>query len=269
VDEIVASQDGAGGPWYYRHYDGTGNCIMLTTANGGLQEQYDYDAFGFPYFYGSTGVKFVTPSHTRFLFTGREWLRDLRIYDYRARQYQPELGRFLQPDPKEFGAGDYNLYRYCHNDPVNKSDPFGLRSLEEQIEANEVPTLTAAKIALGIQAPTTPAETMAGSDFKGVIEMVTSGGVGGVSPKSGAAIQSGAKIFPKLYAQLEKQATQHGLKTVEKALRTMEKTLAAHQAALAKYAAQGGYTSAVAKTIIKIEGNIATVKQFLKDKNAP
>src|SRR5438874_1980797 len=35
-------------------------------------------------------------------------------------------GRFLQPDPKEFGAGDYNLYRYCHNDPVNKSDPFGL-----------------------------------------------------------------------------------------------------------------------------------------------
>ena len=40
--------------------------------------------------------------------------------------YQPELGRFLQPDPKEFGAGDYNLYRYCHNDPVNKTDPTGL-----------------------------------------------------------------------------------------------------------------------------------------------
>src|SRR2546430_1926798 len=39
--------------------------------------------------------------------------------------YQPELGRFMQPDPKEFGAGDYNLYRYCHNDPVNRSDPFG------------------------------------------------------------------------------------------------------------------------------------------------
>jgi RHS repeat-associated protein len=126
VDEIVASQDGAGGPWYNHHYDGQGNCIMLTTANGGLQEQYDYDAFGFPYFYGATGGKFTSAPHTRFLFTGREWLRDLRIYDYRARQYQPELGRFLQPDPKEFGAGDYNLYRYCHNDPVNKSDPTGL-----------------------------------------------------------------------------------------------------------------------------------------------
>ena len=42
--------------------------------------------------------------------------------------YQPELGRFLQPDPKQFAAGDYNLYRYCHNDPVNHSDPMGLYS---------------------------------------------------------------------------------------------------------------------------------------------
>jgi uncharacterized protein RhaS with RHS repeats len=41
--------------------------------------------------------------------------------------YQPELGRFLQPDPQEFEAGDYNLYRYCHNDPVNRSDPTGLQ----------------------------------------------------------------------------------------------------------------------------------------------
>ena len=40
--------------------------------------------------------------------------------------YQPELGRFLQPDPKQFAAGDYNLYRYCHNDPINKTDPTGL-----------------------------------------------------------------------------------------------------------------------------------------------
>jgi RHS repeat-associated protein len=55
----------------------------------------------------------------------RAKIRHLRLYDYRARMYQPELGRFLQPDPKQFGAGDYNLYRYCHNDPINFSDPFG------------------------------------------------------------------------------------------------------------------------------------------------
>ena len=59
----------------------------------------------------------IGASGNRFLFTGREWIKELRLYDYRARMYQPELGRFLQPDPQEFAAGDYNLYRYCHNDP--------------------------------------------------------------------------------------------------------------------------------------------------------
>jgi RHS repeat-associated protein len=54
-----------------------------------------------------------------------QWLKDVAVYDFRNRMYQPELGRFIQPDPKEFKAGDYNLYRYCHNDPINKSDPTG------------------------------------------------------------------------------------------------------------------------------------------------
>lgn len=118
------------GLWYNHHYDGQGNCILLTDTGGAIREQYDYDAFGMPYVYNAGGGTLGTGVQwgNRFLFTGREWLQELRIYDYRARQYQPELGCFLQPDPKEFGAGDYNLYRYCHNDPVNSSDPMGLET---------------------------------------------------------------------------------------------------------------------------------------------
>jgi RHS repeat-associated protein len=122
IDELVASQ--VSGVWYNHHYDAQGNCILLSNAVGGIEQQYDYDAFGFPYFYTATGYKSGNLK-TRFLFTGREWIVDMRVYDYRARLYQPELGRFLQPDPQEFSAGDYNLYRYCHNDPVNSSDPMG------------------------------------------------------------------------------------------------------------------------------------------------
>jgi RHS repeat-associated protein len=126
MDEIVASA--AQGDWLYHHYDARGHCILLTNAtDGGIREQYDYDAFGWPYFYTAVGDRVPqSPSGNRFLFTGREFWSDLRIYDFRNRMYQPELGRFLQPDPKQFEAGDYNLYRYCHNDPVNKNDPTGL-----------------------------------------------------------------------------------------------------------------------------------------------
>jgi RHS repeat-associated protein len=116
------------GEWRHHHYDARGHCIMLTDTNGTIREQYDYDAFGMPYFYTATGGKLLAPQQwgNRFLFTGREWLKDFKVYDFRNRIYQPELGRFLQPDPKQFEAGDYNIYRYCHNDPVNNSDATGL-----------------------------------------------------------------------------------------------------------------------------------------------
>ena len=95
VDEIVASQVGAGLPRYFHHYDASGNCILQSNTSGTVQVQYHYDVFGFPYVRNATGGKAL--AQTRFLFTGREWISDLRLYDYRARLYQPELGRFLQP----------------------------------------------------------------------------------------------------------------------------------------------------------------------------
>jgi RHS repeat-associated protein len=132
VDEILQSRNVTTGQVAYHHYDARGHAILLTSSSGGIMEQYEYDAFGQPYFFNSTGGALMvngqpgSPHGNRFLFTGREYLSELKLYDYRNRIYQPELGRFLQPDPKHFKAGDYNLYRYCHNDPVNKSDPLGL-----------------------------------------------------------------------------------------------------------------------------------------------
>ena len=126
VDEIVASQ---AEEVVFHHYDARGHCIMLTdravrSANSTIMMRLGgriSTCHGQPLELLNLG--------NRFLFTGREWITDLKLYDYRNRMYQPELGRFLQPDPNQFEAGDYNLYRYCHNDPVNKSDPLGLNAL--------------------------------------------------------------------------------------------------------------------------------------------
>jgi RHS repeat-associated protein len=127
VDEVIASSNETGAVLFH-HYDALGNCILLSDGAGNLFEQYDYEAFGKPYFYNAAGTGSPTSAwNNRFLFTGREYLSELKLYDYRNRMYQPELGRFMQPDPKHFAAGDYNLYRYCHNDPVNHSDPTGLQ----------------------------------------------------------------------------------------------------------------------------------------------
>jgi RHS repeat-associated protein len=127
IDEILASYNTATDMMAYHYYDANGNCTLLTDWQGNIKEQYYYDAFGYPYFYNGSGTWLgYSPHGNRFLFTGREYLSDLKLYDYRHRMYHPELGRFMQPDPKQFTAGDYNLYRYCHNDPINKTDPTGL-----------------------------------------------------------------------------------------------------------------------------------------------
>ena len=144
VDEIVWSYNTFTGDQAFHHYDARGHCTLLTDSLGNVLEQYEFDAFGQAYFYDAAGGATLvnsqpgSPFGNRFLFTGREYLSDLKLYDYRNRMYQPELGRFLQPDPKEFGAGDYNLYRYCHNDPVNNSDPTGLEFLTTSERVKEL-----------------------------------------------------------------------------------------------------------------------------------
>jgi RHS repeat-associated protein len=46
-----------------------------------------------------------------------------------ARSYVPQLGRFLQPDPKP--GGSENAYAYTHGNPLNETDPSGQWSLNQ------------------------------------------------------------------------------------------------------------------------------------------
>jgi RHS repeat-associated protein len=115
------------GPAAYYHHDGLGSTIALTGENGELLESYRYDAFGAVSVYDSSGSALpASPRENRFLFTGREWLSQVGLYDYRNRVYSAQIGRFLQTDPIRFAAGDVNIYRYCGNDPANSVDPMGL-----------------------------------------------------------------------------------------------------------------------------------------------
>jgi RHS repeat-associated protein len=61
-------------------------------------------------------------------FTGQRWEASLGLYDYRARFYDPALGRFLQPDPLVPEPGNpqaLNRYAYVNNNPLKYTDPGG------------------------------------------------------------------------------------------------------------------------------------------------
>jgi RHS repeat-associated protein len=58
------------------------------------------------------------------MFTGRRYDEESGLYYYRARMYNPGLGRFLQTDPMGY-IDTVNPYAYCANNPLNWIDPWG------------------------------------------------------------------------------------------------------------------------------------------------
>jgi RHS repeat-associated protein len=56
------------------------------------------------------------------LFTGKMLTKETGLVYFGARWYDPEIGRWLTPDPAEDGE---NWYAYCGNNPVNGIDPDG------------------------------------------------------------------------------------------------------------------------------------------------
>ena len=61
-------------------------------------------------------------------YTGHEHLNALNLINMNGRMYDPQLGRFLSPDPFIQSPTDpqnYNRYSYCLNNPLKYSDPDG------------------------------------------------------------------------------------------------------------------------------------------------
>jgi RHS repeat-associated protein len=115
IDEPLAEL--RSGTTSYYQADGLGSVTSLSSSAGALANTYTYDSFG--------NLTASTGSLTnRFEFTGREFDPETAIYFYRARYYDPSVGRFASEDPIGFYGGK-NFYRYAKNNPVNLRDPRG------------------------------------------------------------------------------------------------------------------------------------------------
>ena len=118
VDEIVAAYTSTGPtPAQYWALDERNSLVGTADGATGSSTSINiYDEYGQP---GSSNLG-------RFQYTGQQWLPDFGLYNYKARAYNPVLGRFMQHDPIEYEAGA-NLYAYVGNDPINRRDSSGLQ----------------------------------------------------------------------------------------------------------------------------------------------
>ena len=125
IDEVILTVNDHG--TFFHHHDALGSVTHLTDVDGVVVESYQYDVYGnVTMFDGEEGFLENSAIDNRFLFTGREYLAGLDLYDYRNRIYSADLGRFIQADPIRFDAGDVNIYRYVFNNPLRWVDPMGL-----------------------------------------------------------------------------------------------------------------------------------------------
>jgi RHS repeat-associated protein len=118
TDEHLALE--RNGQNYYFHADGLGSITAITDASRAVVQAYGYDSFGM-----------VTPTtgfENSYTYTGREWDREIGLYYYRARYYDPMEGRFISVDPvplKKRTQDQLNSYAYTANNPINFTDPSG------------------------------------------------------------------------------------------------------------------------------------------------
>jgi RHS repeat-associated protein len=108
---------------YYYHEDNLNTSSALSSSGGSQVEVDVYYPFG--------RVQTASPQASFQIsrrFTGQVFDAESGLYYYNARYYDPELGRFTQPDttiPDLSNPQSYNRYSYCRNDPLTYNDPSG------------------------------------------------------------------------------------------------------------------------------------------------
>ena len=83
----------------YLFHDHLGSLVRIANADGSVAESLDYTAFGDRRAYGNPTGAGAASTLTPRGFTGHEMVDGMQVIHMNGRIYDPQLGRFLQPDP--------------------------------------------------------------------------------------------------------------------------------------------------------------------------
>jgi len=126
LDEHLAIANGFGAGEIVFLHRGPDGSVLAATDESGLREGYAYSGYGETTFFDSRGASIARSAvGNRYLFQGQLYDPLVGAYAMRAREYRPDVGRFLSPDPIGIAGGE-NLYAFVLGRPLAFSDRFGL-----------------------------------------------------------------------------------------------------------------------------------------------
>ena len=176
--------------------------MNLTTETFGLIDQLQYSYIGNNSEQGPSGLPCLvqenhyypfgmnmsglTTGDSKYRFGGKEFQDDLNLmwYDFSARNYDAQLGRWFNIDPMAEKYSSYSPYNYCQNNPAYFIDPSG--------KDPNIYTGVAAQVAF--------AQVLYYFNHSGKIFELSMATAADVSSGGGSAYQSGGKYTPILYS---------------------------------------------------------------------
>ena len=108
-----------------------GDVVAIYSTSGTKLVSYTYDAWGNVNKTYLNGGASTSATYNRLTYRGYYYDKDLELYYLQSRYYDAKVGRFINADSIDVISAsptaltDKNLYSYCDNNPVNRSDDGG------------------------------------------------------------------------------------------------------------------------------------------------